>query len=221
MALNPNFNMSSIPKGVKGVVSIDTRELNAFIQEFLGDLTASNGALALVKLGFDLTHLIILKTPVKSGRCRAAWYACQKQLGNLVGRGSGGYMPDSDMTRQGYGLGYVQASLSGLSKVITITNAVPYSILLEYGYSTQAPWGMVRVSIQEMMNQLPDYIMPHLQALWDKKKKNLGKKFTTWRATPSGPAPIGLRSRVSPTNRQRTKLRNRMKSVRAARGKGK
>lgn len=45
----------------------------------------------------------------------------------------------------------------GAGKVYWITNSLPYAIPLEYGHSTQAPQGMVRVTFAELPGAIDAY----------------------------------------------------------------
>jgi hypothetical protein len=52
---------------------------------------------------------------------------------------------------QGRSEGSFREDLDGANQFIEVTNGVPYIKRLEYGYSTQAPAGMVRVSMRELL----------------------------------------------------------------------
>jgi len=52
---------------------------------------------------------------------------------------------------------------------IEIINGVGYALFLEYGYSRQAPYGMVRISMAEMRKgTLPKDLGKRLQARWNR-----------------------------------------------------
>lgn len=112
--------------------------------EFTADLEKAAEALgvgsareAAVELALVLHAKITEKTPVDTGRARANWFMAE---GAPVIASQLGTEPQS----------YTAADLTGTT-VIFITNALPYIVPLEYGHSGQAPYGMVRVSIAEVM----------------------------------------------------------------------
>lgn len=87
----------------------------------------------------------VLKSPVRSGRFRGNWQVA-------LGAPSNSY--DWDLTDAGggstvaAGADALKAYKGGIS--IWITNHLPYAVRLEYGWSQQAPAGMVRVTIAEL-----------------------------------------------------------------------
>jgi len=84
---------------------------------------------------------IIILSPVDEGTFRANWFVSgatpSKQVNENVG---GGYSSDvfSRTSRD------VEALVNW--EAITFTNNLPYARRLEFGYSDQAPQGMVRIS---------------------------------------------------------------------------
>lgn len=92
------------------------------------------------KATFDLFRSVALKSPVDTGRFRANWN---------VSFGA----PDAsttDSTNAARALREVQQALSfPTGGVVHMTNGLPYARRLEYGYSRQAPYGMVRYSLLE------------------------------------------------------------------------
>jgi hypothetical protein len=85
---------------------------------------------------------IVMRTPVLSGSARASWRVS-------VGR------PDLGRTineAQSFVLGppsFPLAEIPLYTKVF-ISNTTPYIVLLEYGWSKQAPAGMVRVTLASL-----------------------------------------------------------------------
>lgn len=56
-------------------------------------------------------------------------------------------------------------------KYVEIINGVDYIIFLEYGYSGQAPHGMVRVSMRELRKgKLPQDMSKRFQKSWNEIK---------------------------------------------------
>lgn len=92
------------------------------------------------KASFDLFRAVILKSPVDTGRFRANW--------NF----SVGAADYSTTLSEAQGRALTEAAKvldvpSG--GVVVLANGLPYARRLEYGYSQQAPVGMVRLSVLE------------------------------------------------------------------------
>jgi len=113
---------------------------------FSGDLEKfarqANGNLDLVlrKVSFDIAESLIKMSPVDTGRFRANWFVG-------IGSANGATNTGTDKTG-GRTLARIQTSLSvaKAQKPVFITNSLPYAQRLEYGWSKQAPAGMVRVT---------------------------------------------------------------------------
>lgn len=100
--------------------------------QVLGVETAGEAA---VTLALTLHSKVSAKTPVDSGRARANWFLAEGA-------------PRIDTTESTTPVS--PPPLTGKS-VIYLTNSLPYIVPLEYGHSQQAPFGMLRVSIAEVM----------------------------------------------------------------------
>ena len=180
MAYNPRRGVTGQP-----AMSIElvTTEFNAFIKRFLAQLNGPKAAGALVKIGLDLLQQIIAKNPVDTGRSRAGWYFAQTGLLGLLGQGPR-RTPASAAEREGFAQGKLVTQLRGARKWIEITNAVAYILPLEYGWSAQAPYGMVRISMQLITRSVPKHILGELAEMW---KRDGVARWTAWRATGAGP----------------------------------
>ena len=108
------------------------------------DKAKKNPEIVMRKVSMKLFSAIIMGSPVDTGRFRNNWFA------------NFGPTPSSEITaytgKQG------TAAISRVSKVITesrglawteltLTNNLPYAQRLEYGWSQQAPQGMVRTNV--------------------------------------------------------------------------
>lgn len=100
--------------------------------EVLGVETAREAA---VSLALTLHSKVSLKTPVDTGRARANWFLAE---------GAPRIATTESVTPE------APPALTGKS-VIYLTNSLPYIVPLEYGHSKQAPVGMLRVSIAEVI----------------------------------------------------------------------
>jgi hypothetical protein len=89
------------------------------------------------KVVFDLTSSVVSMSPVKTGRFRNNWNIAEGEPNTSTRETVG----DPTDRLKGY------ADTINLGGVVYITNSLPYAIPLEYGWSKQAPHGMVRVTI--------------------------------------------------------------------------
>lgn len=98
------------------------------------------------KVSQDVLTKVVLRSPVDTGRFRANW-------ATSFGAPSFRVTADKDPTGQGAilrGSATIQRAYGEMD--IFITNSLPYAIPLEYGYSKQAPAGMVRVTVTELQS---------------------------------------------------------------------
>jgi hypothetical protein len=91
----------------------------------------------------ELFRRVVMRTPVDSGRLRGNWQA-----------GAGTYVMEPVDTTDPDGGGTLAAILQTVQGAapfvaLTLTNNLPYAARIEYGYSKQAPAGMVRISAAE------------------------------------------------------------------------
>ena len=85
-----------------------------------------------------LFSAVIMDSPVDTGRFRANW---QPSINNP----DAGLLAEHDPSGQAT-IGKITTYVQGLSggRITYLTNNLPYAQRLEYGYSGQAPQGMVR-----------------------------------------------------------------------------
>jgi hypothetical protein len=103
----------------------------------------SNLDLVVRKVALDLFTRIIIKSPVDTGRFKGNWQVSINSIpsGTLNVLDKDG---SATLSRVQGTVGQVKAG-----DLITLVNNLPYAVRLEYGWSTQAPAGMVRLTIQE------------------------------------------------------------------------
>ena len=98
------------------------------------------------KITFELFSAVISKSPVDSGRFRGNW---------VVQSGSSSATVDYAKRDPSGAAATAQAAVVTASvragDVVYMSNNLPYAQRLEYGYSKQAPGGMVRTSIQHIV----------------------------------------------------------------------
>ncbi|MFD1944733.1 HK97 gp10 family phage protein [Paradevosia shaoguanensis] len=97
---------------------------------------------AIRKIALDVFSEVIMMSPVDTGRFRGNWQVA-------IGRIPQGTLELDDKAGIAT-ISKVQAEAMNLSagQVIYLVNNLPYAGQLEYGYSSQAPNGMVRLTVQ-------------------------------------------------------------------------
>lgn len=105
--------------------------------------TQKRVTLAVRRIALDVFERIILKSPVDTGRFRGNW---QVQIGSIPT----GTLEIDDKSGQ-VTLAKAQAEVLGVKAgdTIYLINNLPYARRLEYGWSNQAPEGMVRTTVAE------------------------------------------------------------------------
>ena len=93
---------------------------------------------------YSICEKAIMTTPVKTGRARRNWV--MQMDGALEKRQTGALDPTGErsLDRIAFALESFEA---GKTKVIWFTNTLPYIVMLEYGWSRQAPAGIVRMAL--------------------------------------------------------------------------
>lgn len=143
--------------------------------KFVADITrwvnATKGAVDLVvrKVIFDLATAIVYRTPVDTGRLRGNWQFGDSVIpsATLSGTDAGGAGTLARMAPQ---INSVKAG-----GVAFIVNNLPYAVVIEYGlypnppkkgtgktaggFSTQAPQGMVRITVAEYVSYLNNAVI--------------------------------------------------------------
>lgn len=167
----------------KFTMEAETINFNRHIRDFIKKSSLSTDVI-LKKFAFDLVSRIIMKSPVDTGRSRAAWYVSAEKLGSgnrisslgarAVKRGQkkgGNRYGMNNALQLGRSEGKCNIHLGRLvqKKYIEIINGVKYILFLEYGRSKQAPQGMVRISMREMTGStLPKELALDLKKDWNK-----------------------------------------------------
>lgn len=97
----------------------------------------------------QIAEKLITRTPVDTGRARGNWNASIDRADSSTGQRS-----------EGAALSKATATTAELELGDTfhLTNGLPYIYRLEYGWSKQAPAGMVRISVDEFNAALREVI---------------------------------------------------------------
>ena len=107
--------------------------------------------LVIKKLAIQLFELIVLKTPVDTGRARASWNLSNANIDI-------GVAPPGDYSLEDALNKVSEKSVVGMARTIWITNSLPYILALEHGHSQQAPTGMVALSVEEIESHLDSIV---------------------------------------------------------------
>jgi len=97
------------------------------------------------KVVIDITSDIVRMTPVKDGFARSNYFWGVQRVSAVETNPSVNGAPS-------IGRAFTFASSVKAGGVCYITNNLPYIMRLEYGYSTQAPAGMARVTVARWQN---------------------------------------------------------------------
>ena len=96
-------------------------------------------------VAFVFLRRVIQKTPVDTGRARAGWTSYL--LANSIPVPGG---KDPKAVAEGAAASSFQESFRGPDQFIVLVNAVSYIVILEYGHSSQAPAGFMRLTFREL-----------------------------------------------------------------------
>lgn len=120
---------------MSGTFSLD---ISRFVAKAKGRLD-----LVVRKVSLDLFRRIVLRSPVDTGRFRGNWQVAIGEIpeGVLEIDDKGGVAT----------IGRITAMVAQVSAgdIIYLVNHLPYGPRLEFGWSKQAPAGMVRIAIEE------------------------------------------------------------------------
>lgn len=115
---------------------------SAQIAEFVAK-AKGNADLVVRKVALEMFSRVIQKSPVDEGRFKSSWVVSINSIptgdpGTIDKSGAPSFMR-------------VNAAVVGLNAgdVITMCSNLPYSRKLEYGWSKQAPFGVVRITVVE------------------------------------------------------------------------
>lgn len=120
-----------------------TMDMTRFVEK-----TKANMGKLIQKVVFDMARQIILRTPVDTGRAKGSW---QVSFNSLPADEVRLFDKDGQETIAKAGdvlSGYVDGD------TIYIVSNLDYMVFLEYGSSTQAPQGMVRLTVAEFQEHL-------------------------------------------------------------------
>ena len=92
------------------------------------------------KATYDLFRAVVLKSPVDTGRFRSNWNVTASIPSFTYSESTNASRADSET---------LKALTLPVGGVVYLSNGLPYANRLEYGYSNQAPSGMIRTSVAD------------------------------------------------------------------------
>ena len=92
------------------------------------------------KATYDLFRAVVLKSPVDTGRFRSNWNVTASVPSFTYSESTNASRADSET---------LKALTLPVGGVVYLSNGLPYANRLEYGYSNQAPSGMIRTSVAD------------------------------------------------------------------------
>jgi hypothetical protein len=178
-----------------------TGPFNKALKELLDGALPAQAAATLKAVGLKLLLKITYKTPVDTGLARATWTIAHQRL--FAERTPGGmkYVGRTAMQRPAAvsirgsfkGKGSSQAAAEAGRAIrtsfnldpkgamgIEIRNNLEYILPLEYGWSGQAPLGMVRLSVAEMSGAAPAELAALFKASWIEQMYRAGQELRAY-----------------------------------------
>ena len=118
------------------------REFALDLKRF-GRVTRQQAEVIFRKIALELDYVVVLGTPVDTGRARGNWYPSIGAPSDTV---------DWESKGQAASIGRVTATVTSakLGSVVWLTNNLPYILPLENGHSKQAPSGMVDLNLDRI-----------------------------------------------------------------------
>jgi hypothetical protein len=99
---------------------------------------------------FGLTNRIVKRSPVDTGRFRNNWQASVNSINTAT-------TPTADRSGS-QAINKARGTINALKMGSTfyLSNNLPYAKRLEYGWSKQAPSGMIRLSVAELQARMKE-----------------------------------------------------------------
>jgi len=161
---------------MKFTVKSDNKRFQIFLKRFIKESEKEAGA-GLNDIAFTLMKRVVARWPVdkrigRGGRSRAAWLVSLEKLSgnkNIMPSVRGGGTNPKEVA-QGRKLGFLKRKIKNTKNpYIEIINMVHYALKLEYGYSSQAPYGVVRREMRKLSgNVMPEKLGNRLVRKWNR-----------------------------------------------------
>ena len=126
-------------------VKVSMQRFRADVQRIVKDLGIGVDQV-MRKIALDILTDTVRMTPVDTGRARASW---------VVGINAPGSAPEPEFVawQQSLAAGTLQLQANEL-RLVFISSYLPYILPLEFGHSSQAPAGMVRIAVKNTMQAI-------------------------------------------------------------------
>lgn len=142
-----DFNRKGVGRIINAGNNRSSMAVSSFemqLKEFSDVLLPEYQTIFVKKISVELLKKLIDKSPVDTGRFRGAW---------VVGRNTADRSEPDTTDKEG-----TATKIKGISDIseiregdiVYISNNLDYALMLEYGWSKQAPQGMVSVSLNEI-----------------------------------------------------------------------
>ena len=139
-------------------LDVDDLALRQRVLEWQNQVARATGP-AVQAAAISLLQEVIVTNPVDTGRSRSAWVAALNDLGGTAPGGWQGPHPDASALSEGASLGGAELVSSTGSAEVTLTNAVDYIGLLEYGGGGRPPRHMVRQHLAGALQDLAQRLL--------------------------------------------------------------
>lgn len=114
------------------------------LKEFSDVLLPEYQTIFVKKISMELLKKLINKSPVDTGRFRGAWVVGR----NAADRSEPDTADPSGTSTEIKGINDINSIREG--DIVYLSNNLDYALMLEYGWSKQAPAGMVAISLNEI-----------------------------------------------------------------------
>ena len=114
------------------------------LKEFSDVLLPEYQTIFVKKISMELLKKLINKSPVDTGRFRGAWVVGR----NTADRSEPDTADPSGTSTEMKGINDINSIREG--DIVYLSNNLDYALMLEYGWSKQAPAGMVAISLNEI-----------------------------------------------------------------------
>ena len=142
-----DFNRKGVGRIVNAGNNRSSMAVSSFemqLKEFSDVLLPEYQTIFVKKISMELLKKLIDKSPVDTGRFRGAWVVGR----NAADRSEPDTADPSGTSTEIKGINDINSIREG--DIVYLSNNLDYALMLEYGWSKQAPQGMVSVSLNEI-----------------------------------------------------------------------
>lgn len=118
------------------------------LDEFLNKIMPEKQTAAFREIVQEVNRKLVKRSPVDTGRFRGNWYVSINTPDRTVSEGTD---KNGDKTIE---RGERVINRLEIGNIAIISNNLPYAVMLEYGWSKQAPNGMAAITLEEVKAKL-------------------------------------------------------------------